>query len=179
MYFKHIELDLDFTPLLEANYDSHTGSCIKHQVHELTDIHNEYGGFPDSYCLANTKIHQLWWTDEQLDFESIGNELNMQVVTVSTIKQPPGCVVPYHRDTFFQISQRFPDRKERKVRANIFLNDYRMGQFLQYKLDGKFETCTDWKAGEGFMWDSDILHVSANAGFQDKYTMQVSGFLND
>lgn len=179
MYFKPIYLDFDFSQVLVADYSQHTGSCIKHQVHELTDIHEEYGGFPKSYCLANTKIHQLWWTADQIDFDLLGRLLGMEVITVSTIKQPPGCVVPYHRDTFFQIRQRYPDRKEKKVRANIFLEDYSMGQFIQYQLDGKLETSTDWRAGEGFLWDSDLQHLSANAGFNDKYTMQISGFLND
>jgi hypothetical protein len=63
-----------------------------------------------------------------------------------------------------------------KGRANIYLENYKMGQFIQYELDGKFETSTNWKAGDGFLWDSNILHVSSNAGFQDKYTLQVSGF---
>jgi hypothetical protein len=86
-------------------------------------------------------------------------------------------VVPYHRDTFFQISQRYPDRKERKVRANIYLEDYKLGQFIQYVDNDQIHTSCNWKAGDGFIWDSEILHLSANAGMQNKYTLQVSGFL--
>lgn len=175
--FKELHLDFDFNCFLSADYDQHEGSCIKHQVYELTDVHEQYGGFPKSYNLHNTKIHQLWWTADQIDYQSLGQKLGMEVITVSTIKQPPGCVVPFHRDTFFQISQRYPDRTETKVRANIYLEDYRMGQFLQYEIDNKFHTSTNWRAGDGFLWDSQVLHVSANAGFQDKYTLQVSGFL--
>ena len=175
--FNTIHLDIDFAPFVNADYSIHVGSCIKHQVHEISDIHEEYGGFPDSYNIHNTKIHQLWWDNTQVDYVELGRQLNMEVITVSTIKQPSGCVVPFHRDTFFQIKKQCPDRKEIKVRANIYLEDYKMGQFIQYKLNDKFETSTNWKAGDGFVWSSDILHVSSNAGFQDKYTMQVSGFL--
>lgn len=174
--FKPVHLNFDFTTLINADYTDHATSCIKHQVHELTDIHEQYGGFPKSYNIHNTKIHQIWWDNTQIDYNELGQQLGMEVITVSTIKQPPGCVVPFHRDTFFQISQRYPDRKEIKVRANIYLEDYKMGQFIQYELDEKFETSTNWRAGDGFLWGSDILHVSSNAGFQDKYTMQVSGF---
>jgi hypothetical protein len=175
--FKELHLDFDFNCFLSADYDQHEGSCIKHQVYELTDVHEKYGGFPRSYNLHNTKIHQLWWTADQIDYQTLGQKLGMEVITVSTIKQPPGCVVPFHRDTFFQISQRYPDRTETKVRANIYLEDYRMGQFLQYEIDNQYYTSTNWCAGDGFLWDSQVLHVSANAGFQDKYTLQVSGFL--
>jgi hypothetical protein len=172
-----IHLDYDFNIFLNADYSSHCGSCINHQVYELTDVHEQFGGFPKSYCLENTMIHQLWWTDAQIDYKFLGKKLNMEVVTISTILQPPGCVVPYHRDTFFQISQRYPDRKELKVRANIYLEDYKLGQFIQYVDDNKIHTSVDWKAGNGFLWDSDILHLSSNAGMQNKYTLQISGFL--
>lgn len=175
--FKNIHLDFDFESVLSADYSQHTGTCINHMVHELADIHENFGGFPDTYCMSNTQIHQLWWNRDQIDYVELGRQLGMEVVTVSTIKQPPGCVVPYHRDTFFRISQQYPDRKDLKVRANIYLEDYKMGHFIQYNLDGRYETSTNWKAGDGFLWDSEILHVGANAGFQDKYTMQVSGFL--
>ena len=50
---------------------------------------------------------------------------------------------------------------------------------LQYKSeeDGVWKTSDNWKAGDGFVWDSKPLHLSANAGMKDKYTLQISGFL--
>jgi hypothetical protein len=174
---QHIKLNYDFSNLLAADYNQHSGSCIKHQVYELTDIHEQYGGFPLTYTINNTLIHQLWWNNTQLDFTNIGQQLGMEVVTVSSICQPPGNVVPLHRDTFFQINQRYPDRTERKVRANIYLEDWKMGHMIQYNEDNKWTTSANWQQGEGFIWDSSIIHLSANAGFENKYTLQISGFL--
>jgi hypothetical protein len=176
---KNIHINYDFTSLLSADYSVHSGSCISHQVHELTDIHKQFGGFPKSYCLENTIIHQLWWDNTQIDYQDLGTQLGMEIITVSSISQPPGCVVPYHRDTFFQISQRYPDRTNPKVRANIYLEDYKLGQFIQYVENDIIHTSTNWTAGNGFLWDSNILHLSANAGMQNKYTLQISGFLNN
>lgn len=170
---KNVKLDIDYAPILAADYESHEGSCIKHQVYELTDIHEQFGGFPESYVLANTRINQLWWTADQLDFDEIGRQLNMDVITVSSIRQHPGCVIPWHRDTFYQINQRFPDRKELKVRANIFMEDWKIGHMIQYD----DTIVSHWKQGEGLLWDSEILHLGANAGMQDKFTLQISGFL--
>ena len=174
---KPIKLNYNFSIFLNADYTVHSGSCIKHQVYELTDIHESFGGFPKSYCLQNTMIHQLWWTADQLDFEDIGTQLGMEVVTVSSIQQPPGCVVPYHRDTFFQISKRYPERTELKVRANVYLEDYKLGHLIQYVENNKINTNIDWQQGDGLIWDSSILHLGANAGMQNKHTLQVSGFL--
>jgi hypothetical protein len=170
---KPIYLNYDFSKILSADYSQHEGSCISHQVHELTDIHEQYGGFPKTYGYSNTIIHQLWWTKDDIDFAELGSQLGMEVITVSSICQPPGCMVPLHRDTFYQITQRYPERTELKVRANIYLEDWKLGQFIQYDN----EISAKWKVGEGFMWDSTHLHLSANAGMQNKYTLQVSGFL--
>ena len=170
---KPIYLDFDFSKILSADYNQHEGSCISHQVHELTDIHDQYGGFPKTYRYENTIIHQIWWSQDDIDFAEIGNQLNMEVITVSSICQPPGCIIPLHRDTFYLINKQHPDRTELRVRANIYLEDWKLGQFIQYDN----EISVKWQTGEGFMWDSTHLHLSANAGMQNKYTLQVSGFL--
>jgi hypothetical protein len=174
-----VKLNYNFDIFLQADYSVCETSCIKHQVYELTDIHQEYGGFPKSYCFENTKIHQLWWTNDQIDYVELGKQLNIEVITVSTILQPPGCVVPLHRDTFFQITKQYPNRTDLKVRANIYLEDYKLGQFIQYQTDDGYKTSIDWKQGEGFIWDSNVLHLSSNSGMENKYTLQVSGFLNN
>ena len=171
--FKNIHLDIDYSRILAADYEAHEGSCIKHQVYELTDIHEKFGGFPDSYVMANTRINQLWWDRDQVDFDEIGRQLGMDVITVSSIRQHPGCTIPWHRDTFYQINQRYPERAELKVRANVFLEDWKIGHFIQYD----DTVVTHWKQGHGLLWDSSVLHLGANAGMQDKFTLQISGFL--
>lgn len=174
---RSIQVQLDWDLFLKADHSQHMGSCIKHQVYELTDIHEQFGGFPDTYCFENTKIHQLWWGEDQVDFQDLGRQLGMDVITVSSIKQPPGCVIPYHRDTFYQIRQRYPERQDLPVRANIYLEDYKLGHLIQYTHQGKTHTDVDWHQGQGWLWDSSILHLGANAGMEPKYTLQVSGFL--
>ena len=173
-----VKLDYDLNIFTSADYSVHSGSCISHQVHELTDIHERFGGFPDSYDMGNTLIRQLWWTREQLDFQELGDQLGIEVVTVSSILQPPGNIIPVHRDTFFQIKKAHPDDKRLKVRANLYLQDWSVGEFIQYEKDKEWHNSTHWKAGEGWIWDSKHLHLSANAGMRNKYTLQVSGFYN-
>ena len=172
MYNQKVKFNYNVSKFVDCEYPA-ASSCVKHQVAELTDIHDKYGGFPTTYTLGNTTIHQRWWDNNELDFEEIGSLLNMQVVTISSIKQPPGQVVPWHRDTFFLLKKEFPD-KAQPVRALIMLEDWKVGHFVQHD-DAVF---THWSAGDGYIWDEDILHLGANAGMQDKYTLQVSGFVN-
>jgi hypothetical protein len=171
-----IQLDFDFSSALTANYSAHSGTCISHQVKELDDVYQNFGGLPDSYCLANTTLHQLWWTRAQLDYDQLEKLLTMEIVSISSIRQDPGNTIPYHRDMFHKISQLYPNRSEKKVRANIFLEDAKLGHMFQYTLNNKHQTATDWKANTGFLFDSEVLHLSCNAGMEPKYTLQISGF---
>jgi hypothetical protein len=175
---KHVSLDLDYQKLLSKDHRVVSGTCIGHLKTELTDVYDRFGDLPDTYILENTTIHQLWWEPHELDFADIGRQLGMEVITVSSICQPPGNVIPLHRDTFFQINKRYPDRTELKVRANIHMNDCGLGHFIQYvDEDQGVHTHVGWRAGQGIMWTGDVVHLGANVGMKDKYTLQVSGFL--
>lgn len=177
---KKIKLDYDWSYFLppKQDYTVHTGTCLAHQLDELPDIHEEYG-IGETYTDNNTTIHQLWYNDKQVDFEGLGKQIGMEVITVSSIKQPPGNVIALHRDTFYQINKNYPDDTRTKVRANIYLEDWKVGHMLQYKSeeDNVWKTSDNWKAGEGYLWDAKPLHLSANAGMKDKFTLQISGFL--
>ena len=50
-----------------------------------------------------------------------------------------------------------------------------MGHFIQYDN----VVYTHWSAGDTLLWDSEVLHLGANAGMENKYTLQVSGFLKE
>ena len=131
---KKIKLNFDWTQFLppKQDYSIHKGSCLTHQTKGLTDIHEEYG-LGETYTTENTVIQQLWYTDKEVDFEELGRQTKMEVITLSSILQPPGNTIALHRDTFFQIKKRFPNDKRLKVRANIYLEDWIVGHMLQYK----------------------------------------------
>ena len=174
MLIKQINLNYNFDIFLRADYSNAETNGSWHTSIEQKDIHNQYGGYPPSYNHSNTSFYQLWWDSNQVNFQTLGNQLNMEVITVSSIKQNPGCVIPIHKDEFYQIKKRFPDRKEIKVRALIFLEDWKLGHFVQYQ----DTVVSNWSAGQGWIWDNQVLHLSSNAGMEPKYTLQVSGFLN-
>lgn len=173
---KKISLDYDFGLVLSADFETHSGSCLWHVPSENPDLYKQSQA-PDSYGNSNTTIHQLWWDSTQLDFDEIGRQLGIDVITISSIRQDPGNVIPYHRDQFKKMSERFPTRTETKVRANIFLEHSKLGHILQFSVDDEIITAADWKQNQGYMFDSEVPHLSCNAGLEPKYTLQVSGFL--
>lgn len=174
-----IYLDYDFSFILDNDHNSHSGTCIAHQAKEIPEIYKNIGGHPDSFCLENTTIHQLWWNKTDLDYSAIGNQLGMEVISVSSIRQDPGNSIPYHKDMFYKIRTAYPERTDTIVRANIFLEDYKLGHFFQVTLDNEHVTVPNWRKNEGYMFDQTIYHLSSNAGLEPKYTLQISGFLRD
>jgi len=178
-----LRLDFDYSYFLppKQDYNAHKGSCLSYQRVEQNDLYTEYGdGY--SYDENNTIIQQLWYDPTDEVFEGWSNKLNMDIKTISTILQPPGNVVTLHRDTFFKFKKLYPDDKRTKVRLNLYLEDWKVGHMIQYQDihdNKKWKTSVDWKAGDAWMWNSSVLHLSANAGQKDKFTMQVSGFYKD
>ena len=78
-----IKIDYDLSYFLPPNqdYSVHKGTCLSHQVHELTDIHKEYG-LGETYTSENTVIQQLWYDNTMVDFDGLGKQLNMEVITI-------------------------------------------------------------------------------------------------
>lgn len=177
MIFKQVSIDFDSSVVLTSDHRVHTGSCLFHLEVEMQDLYQPLGGLPDSITIENTRLHQLWWQPGELDFEDLGYQLGMTVMSVSSICQPPGCVIPWHRDSFFRIREQV-GADALVVRANINLRDAKIGHFIQYELDHELVTYTGWRANQGLLWDSSVPHLGTNVGFEDKYTLQVSGILN-
>ena len=134
---KKIKVDFDWNQFLQADYAVPDYSCATHQESDNPDLYLEFGDLPASYCLQNTTIHQLWWEDEELK-QQLGQMLGIDVVSVSTIEQPCGNTITLHRDHFYKIRTQFPDDARLRVRAVIFLEDWKFGHILHYQTDGEW-----------------------------------------
>lgn len=176
---KKIKIDYDFSVFLNADYEFNSYSCISQIQADLPKLYDKYGGFPDSYSLHNTNINQIWWDVENVDVSPLESQLNMEILTISTIRQRPGNILPIHKDTFYQIKKRYPGETRTKVRANVHLEDWKIGHLIQYNDNETWSTYINWKQGEGLLWDETVEHIGANIGLNDKYTLQISGFLNE
>jgi hypothetical protein len=182
---KKVFLDYDFSKFLEADYKM-THSCILHQKTEMSELHSKYGGFPKQFVDENTEIRQLWWSSDQVDYIDIGNQLGMEVKSFSSILQPPGQGIPNHMDFFYKLKKDSPEDSRMMVRAVIFVENWHPGEFIQYcqpvsssdPSGDVWHNLTHWRQGEGILWNSGVEHISVNFGFSNKFTLQVSGFLN-
>ena len=177
-HFQPVQLDLDFDLFVTADYSCVADdSPVSHQKQNLSWLYEPYGGYPDSFVDLNTRLRQRWWGPSDVDYEDIGQQLNIDIVTVSSLRQEPGNVVPLHVDAFYRMKQLRPLDGRLPVRANICLQDADIGHMLQFVHNNEIVTSTSWTAGQGYRFDQSVPHLSCNAGMTTKYTLQVSGFL--
>tara|TARA_R100001377_G_C3177337_1_gene105282 strand:- start:501 stop:1058 length:558 start_codon:yes stop_codon:yes gene_type:complete len=172
--FEPVKIDMDTSVFFNVKWEDYRCSCIQHQKVEQTDLHPD-NKMPESLVLDNTAIHQKFFGRGEVNYELLGKQTGIGVVSVSVIKQEPGNIIPKHKDMFFKIKEQFPKSNAELVRANIFLEDWKSGHYLEFDEQPQYH----WKANEGYLINDQVIHLSANAGLEDKYTLQISGFYND
>jgi len=172
---RKIHLDIDFKQFLNAKYTEYETISIQiwNDSNNNSNLTQLRSPLPDTYCWENTKMKQILWDLTEIEVDRLSKNLNMEILSVTSIMQPPGSIIPPHVDSFFQLRKKFPDRPN-PVRALIFIEDWKVGHFLQCNDD----VYTHWKCGDGLIVDRAQCHLSANAGVEDKHTVQVSGFMN-
>ena len=170
---KNVHLDHDLSMVANADHRVNETSSI------ATKMYREDSNFPKTYCLENTRMHQLWWNRDQLDFDAIGEKLGFKVMTVSSMVTPPGSVIPLHSDTFHKLRTEFPDEPGLMVRAVIYATPFDIGQMTQYITDGVLYASAGWEIGDGMIWDDQVPHVTVNGGMRDLCTVNFSGFMKE
>jgi hypothetical protein len=166
---KPVKLDMDTEVFFNVKWEDYRESS--NHPSEQKDLHPD-NKMPESLVLDNTAIHQKFFDKSEVDYFELGEKTGIDVVSVSVIKQEPGNIIPKHRDMFFKIKEKYPNSTAELVRANIFLEDWKSGHYIEFDE----QPHTHWKANEGFIFNNEVIHLSANAGLEDKYTLQISGF---
>jgi len=88
-----------------------------------------------------------------------------------------GTVLPIHKDLYKKYIKIF-DLKGREStirRAIVMLEDWRSGHYLEILGNPK----VNWKAGDVFEWIYDAPHMAANIGLDNRYTLQITGHIDD
>lgn len=170
---KNIQVGFDLSRFAEADHRINEVSAI------VTKIYQDGIDFPPTYCLENTRIHQLWWDVGEFDLAKINQDLGFAVKTISSIVIPPGSTIPIHSDTFHKLRKEFPSEPGRMVRAVLYATPFDIGQMTQYVVDGVIYASAGWEIGEGMIWDDQVPHVTVNGGMRDLCTVNFSGFLKE
>lgn len=98
-------------------------------------------------------------------------------IGVAYYRMPTGTVMPEHSDLYKRYIEVFNlHGQEQSIRrALVLLEDWKSGHYLEVM--GIPEV--DWSAGTVVEWVYDTPHMAANIGLEDRYTLQITGHIND
>ena len=124
------------------------------------------------YTASNTKHKQIF--DYAPTYIKDFAQENFSLYACSVIQQLPGNFIPMHYDTYeYFMDQNNINDISQVIRYNFFLEDWKPGHWF----DVDDTPVLNWCAGEYLKFDHTIIHGSANAGRQPKYTCQITGIL--
>tara|TARA_Y100000004_G_scaffold191073_1_gene249228 strand:- start:880 stop:1365 length:486 start_codon:yes stop_codon:yes gene_type:complete len=121
---------------------------------------------------VHTTIQQTFLPLETFfNIKTLEDELMMDIEYASLIIQHSGSIIIPHKDEFFRLK----NKTRNKVRANIFLTDWKFGQLVETE----DITIKKWKKFNAYVWDNNLYHFAVNFSHSDKVTLQFSGYSNE
>ena len=98
-------------------------------------------------------------------------------IGTSYYRMNTGTVLPTHSDLYLKYIELFNLRgREHTIRrAVVFLEEWQPGHYFE----GIGRPCVDWKAGTTIEWTYDTPHMAANVGLTPRYTLQITGHIDD
>ena len=104
-------------------------------------------------------------------------KLGWQDIGTSYYRMSSGTILPTHQDTYQRYIELFQlQGKERLIyRAVIFLENWHSGHYLEVD----HRPIVNWSAGDVVIWNYDTPHMAANMGIAPRYTLQITGHLDE
>jgi hypothetical protein len=98
-------------------------------------------------------------------------------IGTSYYRMNTGTVLPTHSDLYLKYIELFNLQGQEHTirRAVIFLEDWQPGHYAEYQ----DITFVNWKAGATVEWSYDTPHMAANLGLTPRYTLQITGHVDD
>lgn len=108
--------------------------------------------------------------------KQVNEKFNLSHCSYAFHKLKPGNFLAMHSDKFSFFKKTYNITEENKIRRIIiFLEDGQDGHILIVN-----NNCyINWKKGEYVSWTGSDLHLAANLGICDRYTLQITGISND
>jgi len=133
-------------------------------------------GYPNQFTgdMCDMRSTQPVWNQRFLDiFAGQG----WKDVGTSYYRMNTGTVLPAHGDLYLKYIDLFGLKGQEHTihRAIVFLEDWQPGHYAEYQN----QAYVNWKAGSVIEWTYDTLHMAANLGLTPRYTLQITGHVDD
>jgi len=168
---------------------------LKYQLHPFWDnsyIHLDYvnetfndthqlmvwrgQGYANNFTgdMCDMRSDQPAWNHRFID---IFSAQGWQDVGTSYYRMNTATVLPTHSDLYKKYVELFDlqGREHTIRRAVVFLEDWQPGHYAEYCN----QPFVNWSAGAVVEWNYDASHMAANLGPTPRYTLQITGHVND
>jgi hypothetical protein len=133
-------------------------------------------GYADKFTgdMCDMRSQQPSWNQRFLDMFA---EQGWKDIGTSYYRMKTGTILPTHSDLYLKYIDLFDlQGLEHTIRrAIVFLEDWQPGHYAEY-LD---QAHVNWSAGSTVEWAYNTPHMAANMGPTDRYTLQITGHVND
>ncbi len=167
----------------------------KYQLHPFwdqtyADLHysNESFNDPEQVCEWRAQGYANRFTGDMCDMRHAQPTWNQRFIDIfagqgwhdigtSYYRMGTGTVLPTHKDRYVKYISLFglQSREHAIRRAIVFLEDWQPGHYAEYE-DQAF---VNWRAGAVVEWSYDAPHMAANLGPTPRYTLQITGHVDD
>ena len=142
---------------------------LKSFVFPHTSSAGQRDSFHSNYSKPNNDLPQAF-DNEIPNYQMFSQVLGLDNIAVSWTSIEPGQAIPIHQDAFYKLRQQHSVGVEQCVRFLIFLQDWELGHFVEFK---DFEL-TRWANGDVYKFDYQAIHCAANASNSRFITCQVN-----
>jgi hypothetical protein len=133
-------------------------------------------GYPNRFTgdMCDMRSPQPAWNQR---FVEIFSGQGWQDIGTSYYKMNTGTVLPTHGDLYVKYIELFKlkGREHTIRRAIVFLEDWQPGHYAEYEN----KPFVNWRAGAVVEWTYDTPHMAANLGLTPRYTLQITGHVDD
>lgn len=131
-------------------------------------------GYPKRFVgdMCDMRKQQPVWNEK---FIKIYQELGWKDIGTSYYRMGTGTVLPTHSDLYLRYIKlhNLKGKEHRIRRAIVFLEDWKPGHYSEIDSHG----IVNWTAGTVVEWDYALPHAAANIGIEDRYTLQITGWV--
>ena len=163
------------TPFWDQSYKSLHYMCESFNNTEQLDLWIKQGytsRFTGDMC--DMRHAQPTWNQRFIDiFAGQG----WQDIGTSYYRMGTGTVLPTHNDLYVKYIDLYnlQGREHTIRRAIVFLEDWQPGHYAEYE----GQAFVNWRAGAVVEWCYDAPHMAANLGPTPRYTLQITGHVDD
>jgi hypothetical protein len=166
------------TPFWKSNPGSYKNLDYIHE--EFNDSESARKWIEQGYCkhcnltgdMADMRGPQPHWNDRIVhQFKKYG----WKDIGTSYYKMKTSTILPTHSDLYVKYIKihNLQGKEHRIRRAVIFLEDWKPGHYSEINGQG----VVNWCAGDVLEWEYDTPHAAANIGIEDRYTLQITGWV--